>query len=89
VLKRSRPKIELKDFNLTHQLILRKTKSRSYSCYLGIAKNSLKIDTYRLSKWLSMNHLIAQIDNIADFVISFSVDAKLGWNNFLISKKNP
>jgi hypothetical protein len=92
VLKRRRPKIELKHFHLTHQLILRKTKSRSYSRYLGFAKNykdTLKIDTYRLSKWLSMNHLIAQIDNIADFVISFSVDAKLGWNNVLISKKSP
>ena len=52
MLKRRRPKIELKHFHLTHQLILRKTKSRSYSRYLGFAnaKDLVKIDTYRLSK---------------------------------------
>jgi hypothetical protein len=52
MLKRSQPKFKLKHFHLTHQLILRKTKSRSYSRCLGFAnaKALVKIDTYRLSK---------------------------------------
>jgi hypothetical protein len=79
VLKRRRPKIELKHFHLTHQLILRKTKSRSYSRYLGFAKNfkhSLKLDTYRLSKLLRIRRAYCR-KSVLNFILpQFDKDSK-------------
>ena len=68
----TRHQFELKYFYLTHQLIMRKSKSRSYSRLLSfgkIGKESIKLDTYRFSKLISKKRAYCR-KTVLNFVVN-------------------